>query len=43
MNRNNNPATRRKAAIRPAASVMWGEMPAHIGGAYSKLLVRPDE
>ena len=42
MNRKNGAAARRKAAIRAAASVMWDEMPAHIGGAYSKLLVRPE-
>ena len=35
-------AGNRKAAIRAAASVMWDELPAHIGGAYSKLLVRPE-
>jgi mannose-6-phosphate isomerase-like protein (cupin superfamily) len=28
--------------IRPAASVMWEEPPAHYGGAYSKMLVRPE-
>ena len=31
-----------RAGIRAAASVMWDELPAHIGGAYSKLLVRPE-
>jgi mannose-6-phosphate isomerase-like protein (cupin superfamily) len=31
-----------KAVIRPAASVMWEEPPAHYGGAYSKMLVRPE-
>ena len=31
-----------KAMIRPAASVMWEEPPAHYGGAYSKMLVRPE-
>ena len=31
-----------KAIIRPAASVMWEEPPAHYGGAYSKMLVRPE-
>jgi mannose-6-phosphate isomerase-like protein (cupin superfamily) len=31
-----------KGAIRESASVMWSELPAHIGGAYSKLLVRPE-
>lgn len=28
--------------IRPAASVMWDEPPAHYGGAFSKMLVRPE-
>lgn len=32
----------RKAVIRPAASVMWDEPPAHYGGAFSKMLVRPE-
>ncbi|MEO8037998.1 MAG: cupin domain-containing protein [Betaproteobacteria bacterium] len=32
----------RKPAIRAAASVLWDEPPAHIGGAFSKLLVRPE-
>ena len=31
-----------KAVIRPAASVLWEEPPEHIGGAYSKMLVRPE-
>jgi len=31
-----------QACIRAAASVIWDEMPAHYGGAYSKLLVRPE-
>lgn len=31
-----------KGVIRESASVMWSELPAHIGGAYSKLLVRPE-
>jgi mannose-6-phosphate isomerase-like protein (cupin superfamily) len=31
-----------KALIRPAASVLWEEPPAHYGGAYSKMLVRPE-
>jgi mannose-6-phosphate isomerase-like protein (cupin superfamily) len=31
-----------KAVIRPAASVLWEEPPAHYGGAYSKMLVRPE-
>lgn len=35
-------AVKRKPAICAAASVMWSELPAHIGGAYSKLLVRPE-
>jgi mannose-6-phosphate isomerase-like protein (cupin superfamily) len=30
------------AMIRPSASVMWEEPPAHYGGAYSKMLVRPE-
>jgi mannose-6-phosphate isomerase-like protein (cupin superfamily) len=30
------------AMIRPGASVMWEEPPAHYGGAYSKMLVRPE-
>jgi quercetin dioxygenase-like cupin family protein len=29
-------------AIRPAATVMWDEPPAHYGGAFSKMLVRPE-
>lgn len=33
---------RRQAAIRAAASVLWDEPPAHLGGAYSKMLVRPE-
>lgn len=33
---------RPRAVIRPAASVMWEEPPAHYGGAYSKMLVRPE-
>jgi mannose-6-phosphate isomerase-like protein (cupin superfamily) len=33
---------KRKALIREAASVMWEEPPAHLGGAYSKMLVRPE-
>lgn len=32
----------RKATIRAAASVVWDEPPAHLGGAYSKMLVRPE-
>src|SRR5581483_169934 len=39
---NRKKAVEPKATIRAAASVMWDEMPAHIGGAYSKLLVRPE-
>jgi mannose-6-phosphate isomerase-like protein (cupin superfamily) len=31
-----------RAVIRPAASVMWDEPPAHFGGAFSKMLVRPE-
>ena len=31
-----------KPMIRPAASVMWEELPAHHRGAYSKMLVRPE-
>ena len=42
MGKKNADAGKRKASIRPAASVMWDELPAHIGGAYSKLLVRPE-
>lgn len=34
--------SRVKAVIRPAASVMWDEPPAHYGGAFSKMLVRPE-
>ena len=33
---------KRAPAIRAAASVMWSELPGHFGGAYSKLLVRPE-
>ena len=35
-------AAEAKAAIRPAASVMWDEAPGHYGGAFSKMLVRPE-
>jgi mannose-6-phosphate isomerase-like protein (cupin superfamily) len=35
-------AAKPKAAIRAATSVMWDEMPAHYGGAFSKLLIRPE-
>jgi mannose-6-phosphate isomerase-like protein (cupin superfamily) len=31
-----------RASIRPTAAVMWEEPPAHIRGAYSKMLVRPE-
>lgn len=31
-----------RAIIRSAASVLWEEPPEHIGGAYSKMLVRPE-
>lgn len=30
------------AAIRAAAEVIWDEPPAHYGGAFSKMLVRPE-
>ena len=30
------------AGIRPAATVVWDEPPEHYGGAYSKMLVRPE-
>lgn len=30
------------AVIRHAAEAMWEEPPAHIGGAFSKMLVRPE-
>ena len=29
-------------AIRAAAEVIWDEPPAHYGGAFSKMLVRPE-
>jgi mannose-6-phosphate isomerase-like protein (cupin superfamily) len=35
-------AAKREPAIRAAASVIWDELPGHFGGAYSKLLVRPE-
>jgi len=35
-------AVKRKPAIRAAAAVIWDELPGHFGGAYSKLLVRPE-
>jgi len=31
-----------KAVMRPAASALWQEPPAHFGGAYSKMLVRAE-
>jgi mannose-6-phosphate isomerase-like protein (cupin superfamily) len=31
-----------RGMIRPAATVMWDEAPAHYGGAFSKMLVRPE-
>jgi mannose-6-phosphate isomerase-like protein (cupin superfamily) len=31
-----------RAVIRNIAEVMWEEPPAHHGGAYSKMLVRPE-
>ena len=31
-----------KGVIRHAAEVLWEEPPEHIGGAYSKMLVRPE-
>lgn len=33
---------KQKAVIRAAAEVMWDEPPAHYGGAFSKMLVRPE-
>ena len=30
------------ASIKNIAEVMWSELPGHFGGAYSKLLVRPE-
>jgi mannose-6-phosphate isomerase-like protein (cupin superfamily) len=33
---------KRKPSIRAAAEVMWDEAPAHYGGAFSKMLVRPE-
>jgi mannose-6-phosphate isomerase-like protein (cupin superfamily) len=35
-------AKRGKGVIRHAAEVLWEEPPEHIGGAYSKMLVRPE-
>jgi mannose-6-phosphate isomerase-like protein (cupin superfamily) len=42
MGAKHNSTSNRKPAIRSAASVMWEEPPEHIGGAYSKMLVRPE-
>jgi mannose-6-phosphate isomerase-like protein (cupin superfamily) len=42
MQRKKSVAAPRKPAIRAAASVVWDELPGHFGGAYSKLLVRPE-
>ncbi len=42
MARKKDAAVKRKPAIRAAASVLWDELPGHFGGAYSKLLVRPE-
>jgi mannose-6-phosphate isomerase-like protein (cupin superfamily) len=42
MAKTKNAAVTRKPAIRAAASVLWDELPGHFGGAYSKLLVRPE-
>jgi len=42
MAKNKDAAVKRKPAIRAAASVLWDELPGHFGGAYSKLLVRPE-
>jgi mannose-6-phosphate isomerase-like protein (cupin superfamily) len=36
-----NPA-KRQPSIRAAAEVIWDEAPAHYGGAFSKMLVRPE-
>ncbi|HZP88947.1 MAG TPA: cupin domain-containing protein [Burkholderiales bacterium] len=33
---------KQKAVIRSTAEVMWDEPPAHYGGAFSKMLVRPE-
>jgi len=32
----------RQGIIRPSAAVFWEEPPEHYGGAYSKMLVRPE-
>jgi len=37
-----NAAKKPTPSIRPAATVIWDEPPAHYGGAFSKLLVRPE-
>jgi mannose-6-phosphate isomerase-like protein (cupin superfamily) len=42
MQRKKAVAAPRKPAIRAAAAVVWDELPGHFGGAYSKLLVRPE-
>ena len=34
--------TKATPAITPAATMMWDEPPAHYGGAFSKMLVRPE-
>jgi len=34
--------TAQRASIRPAAGAMWDEPPGHFGGAFSKMLVRPE-
>jgi mannose-6-phosphate isomerase-like protein (cupin superfamily) len=33
---------KRRAAIRTNAEVLWEEPPGHFGGAYSKMLARPE-
>jgi quercetin dioxygenase-like cupin family protein len=35
-------ANQARALIRNIAEVLWEEPPAHYGGAYSKMLVRPE-
>lgn len=42
MAKKKNAMVKRRPAIRAAASVLWSELPGHFGGAYSKLLVRPE-
>ena len=37
-----SPRKKPTAVIRPAATVVWDEPPAHYGGAFSKMLVRPE-